>query len=166
MSKVHSRVWGNFWNSETAESSLKIMKNAFYFISKAFFVLEIFTFLSWLLVTQRNSLIRRLIPELMTSQAGQKLIGIHILSNISRIKCNQAMKFGELIENNVRNIFLKKSYRRWGTKASSITLSVFKELYLSSTLVLIYFGWPPLGHSIKTNFITFQTIDLEIWYGI
>ena len=159
-------MWGNFWNSETTESSLKIMKNAFYFISKAFFVLEIFTYLSWLLVIQRNSLIRTLIPELMTSHAVQKLIAIHILSNISRIQCNQAMKFGELIENNVRNIFLKKLCRKWGTKTSARSLSVFKELYLSSTLLLIYFGSPPLGHSIKTNFITFQTIDLEIWYGI
>ena len=30
------------------ESCLKIMKNAFYFMLKALFVLEIFTFLSWL----------------------------------------------------------------------------------------------------------------------
>ena len=31
------------------------------------------------------------------------------------------------------------------------------------TLVLIYFGRPPLGHTIKTNFKTFQTVDLEIF---
>ena len=31
------------------ESPLKRMKNVFYFMMKAFFVLEIFTFLSWLL---------------------------------------------------------------------------------------------------------------------
>ena len=30
------------------------------------------------------------------------------------------------------------------------------------TLVLIYIGRPLLGHTIKTNFITFQTVDLEI----
>ena len=30
------------------ESPLKMMKNAFYFTSKAFFVLKIFKFLSWL----------------------------------------------------------------------------------------------------------------------
>ena len=30
------------------ESSLKMMKNAFYFILKALFVLKIFKFLSWL----------------------------------------------------------------------------------------------------------------------
>ena len=32
-----------------------------------------------------------------------------------------------------------------------------------STLVLIYFGRAPLGHLIKTNFITFQTVDPDIF---
>ena len=31
-----------------------------------------------------------------------------------------------------------------------------------STLVLMRFGMPPLGHSIKTNFIAFQIFDLQI----
>ena len=31
----------------TTESLLKLMKNAFYVMSKAFFILEIFTILSW-----------------------------------------------------------------------------------------------------------------------
>ena len=44
----------------------------------------------------------------MTSQPGKQTIAIHILSNISRRKKkNQAMKFGQLIECNMRNIFLK-----------------------------------------------------------
>ena len=36
---------------------------------------------------------------------------IHILPNISRSKGNQTMKFGQLIECNVRKIFIVKSYR-------------------------------------------------------
>ena len=31
-----------------------------------------------------------------------------------------------------------------------------------STLVLIYFGRPWIGHTVKINFITFQAFDLEI----
>ena len=31
-----------------------------------------------------------------------------------------------------------------------------------STILLINFGWPPLEHTIKTSFITFQIVDLEI----
>ena len=45
----------------------------------------------------------------MTEQTLQQIITIHILPNISRIKGNQAEKFGQLIEHNVRNILLQKS---------------------------------------------------------
>ena len=48
----------------------------------------------------------------MTSQPGQQIIAVHILSNISRGKGNQTMKFGQLIEYNMRNIFLEKSYAK------------------------------------------------------
>ena len=48
----------------------------------------------------------------MTSQPGQQTIVIHILPNISRNKGNQAMKFGQLIEYNKKNIFLNKSYTK------------------------------------------------------
>ena len=41
--KVYSRVWDNFW-----QISYKMIKKGFYFVLKALFVLEIFTFLSWL----------------------------------------------------------------------------------------------------------------------
>ena len=37
---------------------------------------------------------------------------IHILPNILRSKDNQTMKFGQLTEWNMRNIFLEKSYTK------------------------------------------------------
>ena len=40
----------------------------------------------------------------MTSQPGEQTIAIHILLNIARIKGNQAIKFGQLIGYNKRNI--------------------------------------------------------------
>ena len=49
----------------------------------------------------------RLISKSMTSRPGYQTIVIHILPNITRSKGNQTMKFGELIEYNTRNIFLK-----------------------------------------------------------
>ena len=50
----------------------------------------------------------------MTSQSGKQTIAIHILPNMSRSKGNQTMKFGQLIEYKMRNIFLEKSYtNRW-----------------------------------------------------
>ena len=46
----------------------------------------------------------------MTSQTGKQIIAIHILPDMSRSKDNQIMKFGKLIEYDMKNIFLEKSY--------------------------------------------------------
>ena len=43
----------------------------------------------------------------MISQTVQQIIIMHILPNISTRKNNQAMKFGKLIKNKARNIFLE-----------------------------------------------------------
>ena len=45
----------------------------------------------------------------MTSQPGKQIIAIHILSNISRSKCNQTMKLTQLIEYLTWEKFLEKS---------------------------------------------------------
>ena len=55
----------------------------------------------------------------MTSQPGKQLIAMHILPNISRSKSNQTTKFGQLIEYNMRNIFLEKSYTKCGEETIS-----------------------------------------------
>ena len=54
----------------------------------------------------------KLISKSMTSQPEKKnkTIAIHILPKISRSKGNKTMKFGQLIEYNVRSIFLEKLY--------------------------------------------------------
>ena len=58
----------------------------------------------------------------MTSQPDQQTIAMHILPNISRSKGNQAMKFGQLIEYNMANIFLEKSYTKWAGETIPRTL--------------------------------------------
>ena len=69
----------------------------------------------------------------MTSQAGKQTIAMHILPNISRSKGNQAMKFGKLIEYNMRNIFVEKSYTRCAGEtiprhlSQKSKLSIFKQ---------------------------------------
>ena len=65
------------------------------------------------LVLRKNDLIRklRLISKFMKSQAGQLILTIHILPNISRYKGNHTMELGQLIEYSMRNIFSQKSYR-------------------------------------------------------
>ena len=91
-----------------------MIKNAFHFILKALFILKIFKFFVLTFWSCReNGLLRkvRLISKFMMSQPGQQTITIHILPNISRSKGKQAMKFGQVIEDNKRNIFLQKSCR-------------------------------------------------------
>ena len=44
----------------------------------------------------------------------KQTIAGHILLNTSRSKCNQTMKFGQLIEYNMRKIFLEKQYTKRG----------------------------------------------------
>ena len=54
----------------------------------------------------------------MTSQTIQQIIIIHMLSNISRSKGNQTMDFGQMTENNMRNVFIEKSYTKCSGEAS------------------------------------------------
>ena len=70
-----------------------MLKNAFYFMLKAFFVLDIFIFLPWFFVYAENNLIRklRLISKFMMSKPGQQIVTINILSNISRGEDNQTI---------------------------------------------------------------------------
>ena len=50
-------------------------------------------------------------------QPGKQTIAIHIFANISRSKDSQTMKFGQLIEYNMRTIFLEKSFSKCGGEA-------------------------------------------------
>ena len=61
----------------------------------------------------------------MTSQPRKQTIAKHILPNVSRRKSNQAMKFGQLIECNMRNIFLKNH-------TQNVTEKLFPEPFLNN----------------------------------
>ena len=50
--------------------------------------------------------------KFMTSQAGQQKNTIHILPNISKNKGNQTVKFEQLLEYKMRNIFFEKVYTK------------------------------------------------------
>ena len=67
----------------------------------------------------------------MTSQAGENTIAIHILPNVSRCKSNQAMKSGQLIEYNTRNIFVEKSYTKSAGETIPRPLSKKSKLSIS-----------------------------------
>ena len=67
----------------------------------------------------------------MTSQPGQPIVVIYVLSNISSNKGNQTMKFGQLIECKMQNIFLEKSYTKYGGETSPRTFPEKLKLSMS-----------------------------------
>ena len=97
----------------------------------------------------------------MTSQSGKQTIAIHILPYISRSKDNQTMKFGQLIEYNMRNIFLEKSYMKCGGETiPRLSPKKSKLSYLWINYLKFYtvwFYWMPswgLSKYIETNLQT------------
>ena len=67
----------------------------------------------------------------MMSQLGKQLIAIHILPCISRSKANQTVTFGQLIEYNMRKIFLEQSYPKCSGKTSAKPFSEKSEFNIS-----------------------------------
>ena len=55
-----------------------------------------------------------------------------LLSNMSRGKANQTIKFGQIIENNMKNIFLDKLYTKFA--GETIPRPFYKESKLSISL--------------------------------
>ena len=82
----------------------------------------------------------------MKSQPDSKTVPINILISISRSKGNQSMKFGQLIEYNMRNIFLEKSYTKCGgetfprpfSKKSKLSISLDQLPKVLYSLLLLY----------------------------
>ena len=67
----------------------------------------------------------------MTSQLEKQTVAMHILCNISERKRNQTIKFGQLINHNMRNIFLEKPYTKFATEAISRPFSKKSKLNIS-----------------------------------
>ena len=56
---------------------------------------------------------------------------MHILFDISRSKCNQTIKFRQLIEYNMKQIFLEKSYAKCGGETIPTPFSKQSKLEIS-----------------------------------
>ena len=70
----------------------------------------------------------------MAGQIGQQITTTLTLSNFSRSKDNQAIRFGQLIEYNMRNNFLEKSYTKYSGEASP------RHFYKKIKIEHIYYG--------------------------
>ena len=132
------------------------MKTVFNFALKALLVFKIFKFFSGLFGYVGDSLIRNkgLISKFMTSQSGKQTIVIHILPNISRRKCNQKIKFDQLIKENMRNNFHEKPCRKCGTETLPRTTP--KKWKLSVSLD----HWSKLWWSLFLKYAKLRAIEL------
>ena len=81
----------------------------------------------------------RLISKFLTSKPGKQTIEIHILLNISRREGNQAIKLGQLIECNMRNIFLENPYTKCGGETLPRLISEKSKLNISLNINSLYF---------------------------
>ena len=73
----------------------------------------------------------RLISKIMMPQPDKQKGAVHILSNISRSKGNQAMKFGQLLQYNMTNIFLEISSTKYGGEPIPRSFSPRSKLSIS-----------------------------------
>ena len=110
------------------ESPLKVMKNAFYFILKALFVLKIFKFLWWLFghvgktawLGRKDKFKNSWRHNLVSKQLQ------YIYSLIPhKLETSQRIEVGQLIEYSKKNVFLQKSCKTWGRETSCRPLFVF-----------------------------------------
>ena len=93
----------------------------------------------------------------MMSQPGLETIAIQILPSISQSKGKQAIKFGQLVQYNKRNIFLQQLCGKWGKENSSRPLFIFLKSLIWGLHVSIYFHSSSTCHPIKTNCVKLKT---------
>ena len=82
----------------------------------------------------------------MASEPGKQIIAMHILPNILVSKDDQAMKFGQLIEYDMKNIFLRKLWPKCGgqtiprsfSKKSNLNISLDQYPKVLYSLYLLY----------------------------
>ena len=90
----------------------------------------------------------------MTSEPGKQTVAIHILPNISRSKSNHAIKFGQLIEYNTRNIFLEKSCTKYFEETIIRPFSIKLKLNISLD------QWSEVLHSLFLLYDKLRAFDI------
>ena len=128
------------------ENPLIMMKNAFYFMLKAFSVLVIFKFLSWLFgyvekPLDKKTMVNFKVYEVTNWTAND--YNTHIAQYL-KSKGDQTIK--QLTEYNMRNIFLEKSYTKCGgetclrpfRKKSKLSISLDQRSEILQSLFSLY----------------------------
>ena len=94
------------------------------------------------LVMEKNGL--KFLSKFMPLQPEKHKTAIHVLPFIWRSKDNQTMKFGQLIEYNMRNIFPEKSYTKFVGETNLRPFSKKSKLNIHS-LISLYAKFKAMG---------------------
>ena len=146
------------------------MKNAFHYTLKVLLVLKIFKFFYSLFGNIEKRLDQKDHVKFRIYDVRTRLtIAIHILINSPRSKANQAMKFGQLIEYNLSNIFCKKSYTKCGGKAiykpfsekSKLSISLDQQ---SKTLYNLFLMYAKLKTILKLNCRSLNFTSYKVFF--
>ena len=100
----------------TTESPLQMLENSFFFVLKSLSVFKIFKFLSWLFRHVEKWLDWKYKFNFLSYDVTKREANkckTHIVQYLTK-KSNQKMKFGQLMEYNMRYIFLEKSCKKCG----------------------------------------------------
>ena len=116
----------------TTEILLKMMKNAFYFMLKTHFVLEIFKYLSWLFVYSEKQLRRlKLISKFLTpTDWTANSYNTNIAQYLKKKRQTRGKKFGRLVKYNVTNSFFGNHAEIEARRLGLGVFLIFKTLYL------------------------------------
>ena len=85
---------------------------------------------------------------------------IHILLNISKNKDNKTMKFTQLIEYNMRNIILEKSYTKCSGETSARSVSGKLKLSISLNHISEHISGSEVLYSLFLFYPKLRTIEL------
>ena len=112
-----------------------MIKNHFHFTLKAIFILKTIKFLSWLFanVGKRGNKKAQVNFKIYDVTISKKIIAIQILYKISRSKNNQTIRFGQLIEYNMRKIYFEELYTKCGAGTSSRPSSKIEIEHISAS---------------------------------
>ena len=98
------------------ERPLQMLENSFFFVLKSLSVFKIFKFLSWLFRHVEKWLDWKYKFNFLSYDVTKREANkckTHIVQYLTK-KSNQKMKFGQLMEYNMRYIFLEKSCKKCG----------------------------------------------------
>ena len=110
------------------------MKNAFYFTSKPLFVLNYLNLCLYFFGEAEKQLDQKdKVNFRIYDVATRETNSYHTL----RSKGNQTMKFGQLIEYNMRNTFLEKSYTKCGGETIPRPFSKISKLSISLDILIV-----------------------------